>query len=49
MALEKERNFEEEDRPLNPETLRDLNRAHTQVTAGKGIPLEDVMRRNGNE
>lgn len=49
MPLEKVRNSEEEDLPLRSQTIRDLTRARTQVAAGKGISLEEVMRRHGNE
>lgn len=44
MPLEEVWNSEEEDRPLSSQTVRDLLRARTQVAAGNGISLEDVMR-----
>jgi hypothetical protein len=49
MPLEKIRNTEEEDQPLSSETIRYLRRGRTQVAAGKGIPLEEVMHRHGIE
>ena len=47
MPLEKVRNTEEEDQPLTPEALRDLKLARSQVAAGKGVSLNDIMRRHG--
>ncbi len=49
MPLEKVRNKEEEDQPLNSDTIRDLKLARTQVAKGQCISLDDVLRRRGIE